>query len=63
MTFDELMDLYGTQTKAGDALGVAQTTVADWKKFGIPLPRQYQIQVLTGGVLKADPTPKRRKAA
>lgn len=62
MTFDELMQHFGTQTKAGDALGVAQTTVAEWKKTGIPLPRQYQIQVLTGGILKADPTPKRKAA-
>lgn len=62
MTFDELMAHFKTQTATGEALGVAQTTVADWKKTGIPLPRQYQIQVLTGGVLQADPTPKRKVA-
>lgn len=61
MTYDELIAHYGSQKAAGEALsafgpgeGVKQSSVAEWKREGIPAPRQAQYQVLTGGVLKAD---------
>lgn len=61
MTFDELIDFYGTQKAAGEALGsfgdnekVNQSSVAEWKEKGIPAPRQAQYELLTNGELKAD---------
>jgi DNA-binding transcriptional regulator YdaS (Cro superfamily) len=53
MDFNELIAYYGTQQKAADAIGIHQSSVAEWKTNGIPIPRQYQIQVLTDGKLKA----------
>lgn len=61
MTHDELIDFYGTQKAAGEALGafgkgeaVKQSSVAEWKEKGIPAPRQAQFEILTDGRLKAD---------
>lgn len=55
MDYHELIDHFGTQQQAADALGLAQPTIAMWKDRGIPVPRQYQIQVVTRGRLKANP--------
>jgi hypothetical protein len=72
MTYDELIDYYGTQRAAGDALkeldhkGVSQPSVAEWKDNGIPPPRQAQYEILTGGKLKAErpePRPAPEQAA
>ena len=51
----------GTQVKAARAIGVRQSTVSEWVQIGyVPLGRQYELQVLTGGQLKADPDAVRR---
>lgn len=61
MTFDELIEYYGSQKAAGQALGafgpkeaVNQSSVAEWKDKGVPAPRQAQYELLTKGALKAD---------
>lgn len=54
MTYDQLIKHFGTQQKAALAINVKQPTVSGWKKDGIPLMRQYNIQVITGGILQAD---------
>lgn len=61
MKYDELIDFYGTQKAAGEALGafgpdeaVKQSSVAEWKEKGIPAPRQAQYELLTAGHLKAE---------
>lgn len=61
MTYEQLLDYYGTQKAAGEALGafgpgeaVKQSSVAEWKEKGIPAPRQAQYEILTRGELKAD---------
>lgn len=61
MTYDELLEHYGTQKAAGEALGafgdgeaVKQSSVAEWKDKGIPTPRQAQYELLTNGQLKAE---------
>ena len=55
MTIDQLLDYFGgSQTKVAVCLDVSPQAVNQWvvnKK--IPLGRQYQVQALTGGVLKA----------
>lgn len=61
MTYDQLIEHYGSQRAAGEALGafgegeaVKQSSVAEWKEKGIPAPRQAQYEILTDGALKAD---------
>ncbi len=61
MDIDDVIKFFGgTQEKAAAALGVAQPTIATWKKEGIPILRQYQIQHASQGRLKA--TEKERAA-
>jgi len=54
MTFDQLKKHFGSVPAAANALGYVRQGVYRWKKDGIPHDVQYRIQVLTGGVLKAD---------
>ena len=55
MTFDELKAHYGSSQKIAEAVGVSKQVVSYWKRAGIPIGRQYEIQVLTGGKFRADP--------
>lgn len=70
MTFDQLIAHYGTQEKAGAALGqlgegkgagIKQSSVSEWKEKGIPPARQAQYELITRGRLKAD-RPKQKAA-
>lgn len=52
---DVIAALGGTQEKAAAALGVTQGAVSQWSRSGrVPLVRQYQIEVLTQGALRAE---------
>lgn len=43
---------FGTQDRTARALGIQQSSVADWVATGrVPILRQYQIQVITAGAL------------
>ena len=53
MTKQHAIDYYGSQAALARALGIHRAAVHAWEE--IPLGRQYQIEVLTGGELKADP--------
>jgi DNA-binding transcriptional regulator YdaS (Cro superfamily) len=53
MTFDQLIEHYGSQAEAARALGLKQPSIAEWKQATIPFDRQCQIQVATGGRLLA----------
>ena len=55
MDFQELKKHFGTQAKAAQAIGTSAQVVSAWKRNGIPIGRQYEIQFLTGGALKASP--------
>lgn len=56
MTMQDLLDHFGTQTAIAKAVGVSLQVVSAWNaKKRIPLGRQYEIQVLTAGKLRADP--------
>ncbi len=63
MSPSEAISYFGTQVKLAERLGIKQGSVGDWVANGyIPWPRQFQIQVATGGELLADetdPAPKR----
>lgn len=51
----DLQKHYGTQVAIAKALGAAQSSVAEWFQNGrIPEGRQYQIELATDGMLKAD---------
>lgn len=54
MTYDDLIKFYGSQASASRALGLSQPAVWEWQHATIPFDRQCQIQVATGGKLKAD---------
>ena len=54
MTKDEAIKHYGTQQKLADALGLSQSTVAEWGAYP-PKLRQLQLQQVTRGRLKAEP--------
>ena len=44
---------FGTQQKLAAALGIVQSSVAEWGEYP-PSLRQLQIAALTGGKLKAE---------
>ena len=57
MKFEDAINYYGNQSKLAKALGITKQSVGNWviRLNGvIPLVRQYQIEVLTKGALKAD---------
>lgn len=57
----DVISHFGTQVNVASALGITQPTVSEWVQNGyVPLGRQYEIQVLTGGKLKADPASVKR---
>jgi DNA-binding transcriptional regulator YdaS (Cro superfamily) len=55
MSPHEAIQHFGSQSALASALGVTQPTVSGWNTEGrIPFTRQFQLQVLTAGKLKAD---------
>ena len=62
MTYQQVLKHFGSQAEAARRIGIRPPSVSEWQHTGIPLVRQYQIQVLTGGALKADQLPKRKAA-
>lgn len=60
MTKDEAIILYGSQDALAKAIGVTQATVSGWGEYP-PLPRQIDIEVATGGKLRAELTDEQRR--
>jgi len=49
---DKLMDMYGTPTQAGRAIGVSRQVVEHWVKKGfIPFEDGSKVQEKTGGAI------------
>jgi len=46
---------FGSQRRVAEALGIKQPSVANWS-YVVPPLRQVQLEVVTDGKLKADPT-------
>jgi hypothetical protein len=63
MTYDELVKYYDGLTPAAAALRRPISTVFTWKASGIPRAVQFEIQVLTGGGLRASNKPPTRQRA
>ena len=53
MTYDDLIQHYGSQAEAARALGLKPPSLAEWKESTIPYDRQCQIQIATGNRLTA----------
>ena len=53
MTFDEIVDHFGSQTAMADALGVDRAAVSQWRATGLPPFRAIQIETLTRGKFRA----------
>lgn len=47
------VEYFGTKTAIADALGIKKSAVSQWGQT-VPQGRAYQIEVLTGGKLKAE---------
>ena len=54
MTYDQVLEHFKTQAGIARALNIKQPSVAAWKRKGIPKVRQYHIENVTGGALKAE---------
>ncbi|NBA95531.1 Cro/CI family transcriptional regulator [Pseudomonas sp. R5(2019)] len=60
MKTKDAAEFFGSKRKLAEALGVSPSAITMWGD-DVPEVRQFQIQVLTGGKLKATPvvpTPK-----
>ncbi|MFM5304259.1 Cro/CI family transcriptional regulator [Aeromonas caviae] len=55
MQKSEVIEHFGTVTATAKALGISHVAVSKWAEK-IPKGRAYQIEVLTGGKLKAEQT-------
>ena len=55
MKTSDVFAFFETQTKAAEALGMAQSSVAGWGEYP-PELRQIQLERITGGKLKAEPS-------
>ena len=53
MTAHQLIRHFKTGAEAARKLGMTRAAIALWKENGIPFSRQLQIEMLTGGELKA----------
>lgn len=64
MTYDDLIEHFGSAEKAADALELTRQGVFRWKGRDIPLEQQVAYEVATKGALKADlPRAVRERAA
>jgi len=52
MKTSDVADFFGSKRKLAEALGISPSAVTMWGEV-VPAVRQYQIQVLTLGALKA----------
>lgn len=53
MTNDDVLDYFETQAAIAKALNITQSAVSQWDDRP-PMLRQYQLQILTQGKLRAD---------
>lgn len=53
MTKTEVINYFGSVTATARAIGVTHASVCGW--VNVPIGRQFQIELLTEGALKASP--------
>jgi hypothetical protein len=62
MKTSDAINHFGSSTKLAHAMGLAsRQAVHYWGEYP-PIPRQYQIEVLTNGALRAEREPQREAA-
>jgi len=59
MTYDEVLEFFGTQVQIGNALGIKQSAISKaWRNkdgvFFVPDHYQYQLEIITAGKLRID---------
>lgn len=55
MNLEQVLKHFGVKPyELADKLGVSRGAISQWKSSGIPEGRQWQIEALTKGELKAD---------
>lgn len=55
MTYEDVISHYGNGINVAKALKISPSSIYQWgRKGSVPFETQYRIEVLTGGVLKAD---------
>ena len=57
MKYKEAQKYYGSDVALANALELPKQSMTKYKKNGIPLLRQIQLEDITNGNLKADPKP------
>lgn len=57
-----MIEHFGGVSRTARALGLAQSSVSEWKTEGIPECRQYQIELATHGKIRADKPALREEA-
>lgn len=62
MKTSEVIEHYGSKAAIAQALGISKASVTNWGAEP-PAGRQYQLQILTKGKLKADPISTKPKSA
>lgn len=60
MTTFEAIRYFGTQVALASALKCRQSSVSEWGEYP-PAARQFQLERLTNGALKAEPDPFKRR--
>lgn len=53
MDYKDILAYYGTAAHCGRRIGLRRQAVHRWKQAGIPVGRQFQIEVESGGRLRA----------
>lgn len=54
MTKTEVIQFFGSLSATARALNIKQPSVSKWNEYP-PASRQMQVQIITGGKLKAEP--------
>ena len=62
MKTQDAADFFGSRVKLAKVLGVSSAAVTGWGEYP-PIPRQYQIQVMSKNKLKVTPEPATEPAA
>ena len=54
MKKSEVLEHFGTMEKVAEALGITRMAVSQWPGDHVPMRRQYELERVTKGELKAD---------
>lgn len=64
MKLDDVLSHFGGAQETAKALGLSHQAIYAWRRTGVPCGRQYQLELLTDGALRAErPVPRDSAAA